>query len=410
MKKNMMHLIRLSQSVIWFIVLSASPALAGRQSPFPASGDLVLEMSVRDEQPTDYYVPRTGVLWMEFFELKPLYNWRRPADQPSNVGAVHLDYRRLHDAVWIDVMVVFGTIDLSKALPDDETRSRSGGTYVIRVGESATLQELARFGIEPFKVKVFPVEVRTLNPAEVDNKTKAIEVVRIDQSRHIFRIALKNLSSKNIVFGTAQCAAIGAYLGPLAPGQVKDVYCDLGSVRSTPAPESYVPRAPLRSQDKPPQANPQIEHKPVPPKLAVTSIVFEDLTFEGELEPALIYIARRRGSRIQTIRIIGLLQAAIENPEQDSAKALETLRQQVLALIEAPDNEVLDEFAKRFGPFTQYQRNRVLWALKDSLKDTKEGMLERAKLYEKNEAPKGTSLQSWLRKMKTHYEEETKKP
>lgn len=398
MKKNMMHPIRLSQSVIWLIVLSASPALAGRQSFFPASGDLVLEMSVGDEQPTDYYVPRVGVLWAEFFELKPLDNWRRPADQPSDVGAVHLDYRRLRDAVWIDVMVVFGRIDLSKPLPDDESRAKSGGTYVIRIGESASLQELARFGIEPFKVKVLSVEVRTLNPAELDNKTKAIEVVRVNQSRELFRIALKNISSKNIVVGKAQCAGIDANFGPLAAGQIKDVYCDLGVVRARVIPS------------RPPQANPQIGHEPVRPKLAVTSVVFEDLTFEGDLEPALTYIAHRRGTRIQTIRVVGLLQAAIESPEQDSAKALEALRQQVSALADAPDIEVLDDLAKRLGPFTQYQRNSVLGELKRSLKDAKQGMLDKAKLYERNEAPKGISLKSWLRKMKTLYEEETKKP
>src|SRR6185503_1956124 len=113
MKKNIMYRITLANLVIWFIVLSASAPLAGPQSPFPATGDLVLEMSVGDEEPSDYYVPRTGVLWMEFFEPKRLSNWRRPPDQPSDVGAVHLDYRRLRDAVWIEVMVVFGRIDLT---------------------------------------------------------------------------------------------------------------------------------------------------------------------------------------------------------------------------------------------------------------------------------------------------------
>jgi hypothetical protein len=36
------------------------------------------------------------------------------------------------------------------------------------------------------------------------------------------------------------------------------------------------------------------------------------------------------------------LQATIENPERDSAKALETFRQQLSALIEAPDIQVLE--------------------------------------------------------------------
>lgn len=43
-------------------------------------------------------------------------------------------------------------------------------------------------------------------------------------------------------------------------------------------------------------------------------------------------------------------------------------------------------------------------ALKDGLSDTKHGMLDRTQWYEKQEAPKGTSLQSWLRRMKSEYE------
>lgn len=391
----MMHRIRLLPSVIWLIVLSALPAaVAGRQFSFPTPGDLVMEMSVGDEGPSDYYVPRTGVLWMEFFEFKRLDNWRKPPDQPAKVGAVHLDYRRLRDAVWIDVMVVFGTIDLSKPLPDDEAHTKSGGTYVIRMGESASLQELARFGIEPFKVKVFPVEVHTLNPAEVENKTKAIEVVRVEQSRERFQVTLKNTSSKNIVVGKVQCRGGAMNFGPLARGQVKEVYLDL---------ESGI-RMILRS----PQGNPPIRHEPVPPKLAVISVMFEDLTFEGDPELTLTYIARRRGARIQAIRIVGLLQAAIENPEPDSGKALETLSQQLSALPVVPDIQVLNDLAERFGSFTQDQRIGLLSALREGLSDTRYGMLKLT--YEKREAPKGTSLQSWLKKVKSDYEEEIKKP
>ena len=147
----------------------------------------------------------------------------------------------------------------------------------------------------------------------------------------------------------------------------------------------------------------------MPSKVVVTGVVFDDLTFEGDPEPALIYMARRRATKIQSIRIVALLQAAIENPEQDSGKALQTLRQQVSALIETPDVQVLNELAERFGPITQYQRISLIGALLDGLRNTKDKMLTNTRLYEKNEAPKGTSLQSWLRTMKSHYEEEIKK-
>jgi len=386
-----MHPIRLVQSVTWFIVLSTlAPAIARQKSSFPAPDDLVLEMALHGGPPSHYHVPSVGVNWMETFEFKRLDSWRRPPTQTSDIGAIHIDYYRRGDAVVIDVDVIFGQIDLSSSQPVDAARIKSGGSYVIRAGESGSLQELAGFGIEPIKVKVVYAESHPLNPADIATKAKAIEVVRVDQSRELFRIVLKNISSKRVVIGKVECVGVTMNFGPLAPGQIQEVPLEVNA--------AYL---------RPPQGKSQNE--PAMPKVVVTSIVFEDLTFEGDLEPALFYIAQRRGEKIQQTRIVGLLEAAIENPEQDSAKALETLRQQLSALIEAPDIQVLNDLAERFGPFTQYQRNRFLVALKDGLSDTKHGMLTRTQFYEKKEAPKGTSLQSWLRTVRSLYEEMIKK-
>jgi hypothetical protein len=389
--KNIMHSTKLLLLAASFIAGSALPlGFAAQQSLFPAPGDLTLEMA--DYAPPSHYpIPPVGIYPIVFFEFKRLENWRRPPNQASDLCAIQMFCRRQGDAIRIDLEVIFGRPGPGNGGPIEGARVESAGTYVIRLGESASLQELARFGIEPIRVKVVSADSHTLNPAQIGNKTKAIEVVRVDQAREYYRVVLKNISSKNIVGGRVSFfggASMG--IGLQAPGQVWEMpfYFD----------ESHW----LAAQDK-------SEKGPVPPKIVVSSVVFDDSTFEGDLEPALACITKRRAVRIQAIRIVDLLQAAIGNAEQDSSNVLEKLRQQLSGLDERPDIQVLNDLAERFGPFTVYQRNGLLGALKDGLRDTKQGMLERMRLYEKREAPKGTSLQSWLRTMKGHYEELIKK-
>jgi len=379
-------------SAAWFIALSALPsAFAGQQSLPPASGDFVLEIAEPDRQIMREPVPSTGSSWMESFEFKRLANWRRPPNQDLDIGAIHMDYRRQGDAVRIDVKVIFGKVDLTICEPVDPARVKSAGTYVLRLGESASLQGLAQFGIDPIKVKVVAYESHTLTPAEIGNKTKAIEVVQAVQAGEDWLVVLKNISSKNIVGLQVNYVAGSMQTRRLiAPGEV---YKDMMHIN-----ESYL---------RPPTGKAQGE--PLPPKVVVSSVLFEDSTFEGDLWPALTFMTEWRGTRIQILRIISLLQAAIENPEPDSGRALETLRQQISALSNVADMQMIDDLAGRYGPFTTYQRNGLISALRNSLSDTQHTMLERMRSYETREAPKGTSLQSWLKTMKSQYEERIKK-
>lgn len=391
-KESLMYPAKLTLLLALLTLLSAlALAFASGQSSFPTPTALALEMAVHDEQPSHYEVPSIGTSWVEFFEFKRLTNWRRPPDQPSEIGAIHLDYRRQGEAVWIEALVIFGRIDLSGREPIDRARIKSAGTYVIPVGESISLQELARFGIEPISVKVVHAESHRLNPVEVANKTKAIEVVRADQARERFRVVLKNISSKNIVGMQINYPGASTRTRKLiAPGQVFEdqIFINESFLRPPPG------KAPGLQEQR---------------KLVVSSVLFEDSTFEGDPEPALTFMAERRGRKIQAVRIVNLLKVAIENPEPDSGRVLVDLRQQLSALSSVADIQMIDDLAARFGPFTTYQRNGLLGSLRDGLSDTKQVMLERARLYETREALKGISLQSWLSTVKGEYEERIKK-
>lgn len=148
-----MHRIRLVTSVTWFIVLSAlGAALACNWPSFQKQDLLILEVDG-----TRNYVPPTGVAWEKSWDFKRLGNWRRPPDQDSDVGATYMDYCREGDGVRINMKVILGYVDPSEC-DFEEARIKSAGTYLIRIGESASLEGLAQFGVQPIKVRVVAVK------------------------------------------------------------------------------------------------------------------------------------------------------------------------------------------------------------------------------------------------------------
>ena len=145
-------------------------------------------------------------------------------------------------------------------------------------------------------------------------------------------------------------------------------------------------------------------------KVVISDVVFADLTFEGEKEFAIRTAATKRGARIQRVRIVPLLQAAIEGLEQDSQEAMDNLRRQISALSEEAESPVVDELARYFLPLTEKQRAALIYELKDSLKTEKRFELAVINYLEAEEARKGTPLKSWLTDRKKAYEEALKKP
>ena len=148
----MMHRVRLVPSVIWFIVLSAlGSTFACNRTPYQKKDLLILEIG--GKRPMRHYVPPTGVFYDKSWDFEPLGNWRRPPDQDADVGATCMDYRREGDGVRINMTVILGYVDASEC-DFEEARIKSAGTYLIRIGESASLDGLAQFGVQPIKVGV----------------------------------------------------------------------------------------------------------------------------------------------------------------------------------------------------------------------------------------------------------------
>jgi hypothetical protein len=376
--------------VLSIALLQLTPTFALQRDNFPTSSDYALKIPTKNGMTRYIDVPAaTGGVYVAY-DFKRINNWQRPPDQSADPSAFQLKCRRVGEAIEIDLSVVFGSLEqfltmpVIRTLPTKGLRGQLIGSYSARLGETLSLQELARFGIEPISITVVSSKSRTLGPSEIGNETKAIQVVRADKARENYRLELKNISSKNIVALRVRGGEAGWSLaGPLiAPAQV------------------YI----MGFSDS------VLRHPQDQGKIVVADVVFEDLTFEGEKEFAIKAAATKRGARIQWVRFVALLQAAIEGLKRDSQRALDNLRQQISALSEEAETRVVDELGRYFMPLTEKQLGSLIYELKDRLSREKRHMLAVIEPHEAEKASLGTNRESWLNYLKRGYEGELRKP
>lgn len=400
--KTIRRSLRLFLSLIWLIALFHLPSVSAIQRPFPTADDLALEIPDYNKQPAYYPVHPTSAGMLTFYNYEKIKDWQPPQTPFTMPTAIQLAYRREGEAIKIEAVVLLGPFDRQ-----DTPRSFKGvptetfGSYSIRLNESVSLQELTRWGIVPITIKVVPAKSPNPNPARIENKTTAIEVVSVDEARNVYLLKLKNTSAKPVLALSISVPTPTINGGQLlqgfperpliAPGQTHEVHVAIGrSGRSTP--QGFVP------------------DEPQPPRIVIAGVVFTDSTFEGEIETALYVAANKRGEKIQGRRLIGLLQAAKNALEQDRQKVIERLREQIGALSEEPDERVVNEIAKAFAPLTKSQREQLRSGLQSGLNTEKQRLLYRLKEYEQEENAAGTNLQEWLSQMKTQFEEMIGKP
>ena len=188
-------------SLLWLIVLFHMPSAFAMQwvAPFPTPSDYSIEIPGKDGRPSYHEVPAArddcAVL---INDLKRISGWQRPPDQTNQPNSILLKFRRVDDAIKAVLSLLY-PVGKFQVVPLDDSPTVNIATYTLRLGESATLQELARFGIEPFEIKVVSATSHTIAPSHVNNLTKFVEVVRIDKARSHYRISFKNKSSKNIL-------------------------------------------------------------------------------------------------------------------------------------------------------------------------------------------------------------------
>lgn len=374
------------------MVFSWVSALAFQRANFPTASDYALEHKTYDGQPTFTPIPATGATTLLFTQFNRLKDWDRPSTQTSDVSAIRIICSREEEAIKMVVSVYFGPFDqLDTPRSLEGVPEKPAGVYYARLNETVSFQELSEFGIEPLAMKVVRATPATANPPQIINKTKAIEVVSVEQARDQYLLTLKNTSSKNVTVVNIYVPTRGGRSGrtaqslpdrPLIPsGQVYETVVHIGqSGRRTP--QGYVPDDPEKTT------------------IVIGAILFDDSSYEGEIETAVRVAADRRGQKIQIARLVALIDKVIESQDQDVSTVIGNLRKQVVALNEEPEQALVQEVAESFPSLEEQSKSEIKAGIIGGLKSGKQSMLYAIREYERERVDRGTVLQMWLNRMK----------
>ncbi len=200
------------------------------------------------------------------------------------------------------------------------------GVYQLGVGEQRIVSALDQFGIEPFTISLLNTPPPLPPPPTFDNRTKSVEVasVQLENMPHTgYRLVLRNLADKNVVAvrvhvmsdGMRGANALwqGEHGQPLikAGGIVERFIQVMKPVKTA---VGYAPGAPAMTT------------------IILGSAVFENLTFEGDSEPACLFESFQMGRKVWLTHVMPLLDQELSKPIPDNIEAAKQFKDKFLAL------------------------------------------------------------------------------
>lgn len=268
---------------------------------------------------------------------------------------------------------------------------------VVTEDADITLQELTALGLDPIRLKIEPYQPLPTERVlpQVVNDLPALEVAAweaVKRGPNIFhRLKLRNLSEGNIV-----ALQIFARYGNSGSGE---------GYTGTPLIKAggfYELETTLWSESP---YQPSRVQEGVARKLLIKAILFDDWTYQGDLETAVDLAGGRMGENVQKARVIAILDKALNAPPQADDVLLAELEQQFAALPVEPDASLLAELVARF-PEGKESKNRDLFpnALKSGLRGVQQVLLEyelRDIKRERNQNPQQFNLRESLLRLKT---------
>jgi len=387
-----MQLIRLfSLSILFAIGLTVPAARIYAQQDVPGPTRLALEVTYyQGRTPAYETVPgpdaKPSGAWFGFFGR--IASWKAPGGyQP--IEAVRVISRVEGDAVRVTVSTLSG----SKALENEQPV----GTYLIRETEKISIDDLKRFGIEPFQIKL--VRVNPTVPPVPPVILKGVESVVVINSMAkettlpSYRIILRNQSNKNIVGlgvdvvagGTVQLTSKprGIDGQPLIPAGKEYWLTVAAPNRAQPTPGGYEPTLPSDQQ------------------IQIKASVFDDGTFEGDAETAAAVRGYSAGEKMVLPRLIPLLEAALNSSNSNLAEALKDFEVQVTSVGTDADPRVVKDLTSEFP------KNKIIKeTMEFSATMIKSNLLKEIHLLQNEEAKSLNAdlYRTWLTKTKERYE------
>jgi hypothetical protein len=392
-----MQLIRLfSWFILFTIAVTVSPANVFAQQNVQAPTRLALEVTFYPgRNPTYEPVPgpdsKPSGAWFALFGR--IASWQAPAGAEP-IEAVRVISRVEGDAV----RVIVSTLSGSKALENEQPV----GTYLIRETEKISIDDLKQFGIEPFQIKL--VRVNPNVPPVPPVILKGVESVVVldsmpkETTLPSYRIILRNQSNKNIVGLGVEVVAGGRIQltakprgidgQPLIPAGKEYWLTVLAPSRAQPTPGGYLPTSPSDQQ------------------IQIRGAVFEDGTYEGDVQTAAAVRGYRAGEKMVLPRLIPLLEAALNSSNANLPEALRNLESQVSSVVSDADPEMVQTLASEFAQPREVRSREIKSTMEVSATTIKSTLLKEIHTLENEEAQRLTAdfYRTWLTKTRERYE------
>ncbi len=369
-----------------------SPTASSQQIPAQPT-NLVLEVYYHQNEPPAYIVvpPADSApkgMWTARF--RRVAGWKTPTGSLP-VRAVNVQTIQAGDRVRVLVSVLVGLKGLEQ--------ENSVAAYTLREGERVTVGEVTKVGVEPFDIVLVRVGLGGGNLPPVISKAKSIELVTIQGNLSTlpsYRVTLRNISTRNV---SALFVRVGQDRNqitsmpqgeegaPLILAGGASEFDEPAVTTASPAPGGYQPV---------PSPNQTIE---------VSTAVFDDGSFEGEVGPAILFRGFVKGRKIQLGRLVGLFQAALENNSSEPLVAIELLRSNVAALGIQADPAAVQEVLSEFPGLKKGSEPRFKSPIEIALTGIRKGVLDDIqRLRIINPKLDSNSFRAWLTESRKRYE------
>jgi hypothetical protein len=271
------------------------------------------------------------------------------------------------------------------------------GAYSARESEKVTINEMGPLGVEPFDVSVVRLNQSAAIRPDVKNKTKSIEVMNVVASTvpNPYHLLLRNLSDKPVL-----ALEVNTYVGNrlrflawpqgpwdhpiIEPGGTYDVGITSEGKGETTA-YGYVP-----------EQSTSVE---------IGAVVFADGTYEGNPLLAAVIKAQMTGCKIQLSRVLPLLQSALDGVSDNPVRALQEMKERVLAAREEVESSQLKELQDQFSNLGAEEKKNLAGSVKWGLHYVKVTVGKEIDAFEKgNRQMSGETIREWLLKTKERYE------
>jgi hypothetical protein len=352
---------------------------------------LVLEIVYYEKAPPSYLAltrpgGRPATAWYARFGR--IQNWQLP-DGQLPVRAVNIVSR-------LDGEVASVTVSLLRGVKfhDQETMV---GTYQIRENESVAVQELERFGVEPFRVGVKRVAPAVPDQPVVKSLAKSLEIVGIEPQTSTlprYKLTLRNLSDKNIVALRIEIMS-GGVVGVSSMPQGQE---GLPLIKAGAFFESIQPlntRAVQTAGGFTPDAT-------ISQETVITALVFEDGSFEGDPAWAAKYKAFTLGRKVALTRLLEVCAAMEEAApsQQERTTQLGLFRDRVRTLSGEIDEAALAQLVGEFPSLTLKETTNLKTAAEVTLNRVRKELLDDLSAFEKTYP---SDFRSWLVNVETRY-------